>query len=70
MVRSSYLRCTIPKEVMRLESQGQKICSESVEWNIKHKKMGLTEDEGNEDPIYVPRPSLWRCHGSQEEEDE
>lgn len=55
---------------MRLASQGQKICSESVEWNIKQKKMGLTEDEGNEDPIYVPRPSLWRCHGSQEEEEE
>lgn len=66
-VRSSYLGCTIPKVVMRLASRGQKICSESVEWNIKHKMMGLTEDEGNKDPIYIPRPPLCQCHWSQQE---
>lgn len=37
---------------MRLGGQGQEICSESIERNIKHKKMGLSEDEGNKDPIY------------------
>lgn len=50
---------------MRLVSQGQKICSESVERNIKHKKMGLAQDEGNKHPVYVPRPSLCHCHGGE-----
>lgn len=61
VVRSSYLGCSIAKVVMRLASQGQKICSESVEWNIKHKMLGLTEDEGNQDPIYILCPSLCHC---------
>lgn len=41
LVRSSYQECTIPWEVMRLGGQGQGICSESIEGNIKHKKDGI-----------------------------
>lgn len=40
MLKSSYPECTSP-QVMRLGGQGQGICSESVERNIKHKKDGI-----------------------------
>lgn len=39
-LKSSYPECTSP-QVMRLGGQGQGICSESVERNIKHKKDGI-----------------------------
>lgn len=51
---------------MRLTRRGHKICSESTERNIQHKKMGLSGDEGNKDPIY-PRLSFsqlpWEIRG-------